>query len=87
MLRQPAGVTYDEVAVTWHVQQNDTPLVSSLGHLMDHFALSVKDLNAWTRKLQSENVKFLRKEYKLGDLRAVMIEGPSKEAIELVEIR
>jgi catechol 2,3-dioxygenase-like lactoylglutathione lyase family enzyme len=87
MLRQPAGVTYDDVAVTWHVQQNETPLVGSRGHLMDHFALSVKDLDAWMKKLRSENVKFLSKPYKLGAMRAVMIEGPSKEAIELVEIQ
>ena len=38
-------------------------------------------------KLQSEKVKFLRKTYKLGDTRAVMIEGPSREAIELVEVK
>jgi hypothetical protein len=31
-------------------------------------------------------VRFLTKTYKLGSLRAVMIEGPSREAIELVEL-
>jgi hypothetical protein len=31
-------------------------------------------------------VTFLEAEYKLGETRAVMIEGPSREAIELVEI-
>jgi hypothetical protein len=38
---------------------------ASRGHVMDHVALSVADLNA----------------------RSVMIEGPSREAIELVEIK
>ena len=30
---------------------------------------------------------FLEQPYRLGDARAVMIEGPSREAIELVEVR
>ena len=37
-------------------------------------------------KLQKEGVKFLGKPYKLGESRAVLIQGPSREAIELVEI-
>jgi hypothetical protein len=85
MLRQPAGVTFDDVAVTWHVQQNETPLAPTRGHLIDHFALTVANLDAWTAKLHREGVKFLTKPYKLGTLRAVMIEGPGLEAIELVE--
>lgn len=87
MFRQPAGVTFDDVALTWHVQQNDTPLVGSRGHLADHIALSVSDLDAWIAKLRREHVKFLTKPYELGKLRAVMIEGPSREALELVEVR
>ncbi len=85
MLRQPAGVTFDDVAVTWHVQQNETPLTPSRGRWLDHYALSVANLDAWITKLRRERVRFLTKPYKLGSLRAVMIEGPSREAIELVE--
>lgn len=87
MLRQPGGVTFDDVALMWHVQQDDTPLVGSRGHLADHIGLSVSDLDAWIAKLQREHVTFLTKPYKLGNLRAVMIEGPSREALELVEVR
>jgi catechol 2,3-dioxygenase-like lactoylglutathione lyase family enzyme len=87
MLRQPASVTFSDVAVTWHVQQNEIPLAPSRGHVMDHFALSVADLDAWIAKLHHEGVKFLTKPYHLGDTRAVMIEGPSREAIELVEVK
>jgi hypothetical protein len=87
MFRQPAGVSFDDVALTWHVQQDDTPLVGSRGHLADHIGLSVSDLDAWIAKLQREHVAFLTKPYKLGKLRAVMIEGPSREALELVEVR
>ena len=65
----------------------DTPAVSSRGHLMDHFALSVADLDAWIAKLRAEKVIFLEQPYTVGGLRAVMIEGPSREAIELVEVK
>ena len=41
--------------------------------------------DAWIAKLRGEGVTFLEGEHKLGDTRAVMIEGPSREAIELVE--
>jgi len=87
MLRQPAGVTFDDVALTWHVQQDERPLTPTRGHLYDHIGLSVHDLDAWIAKLRAEHVTFLTKIYKLGDARAVMIEGPSREALELVEIK
>jgi hypothetical protein len=32
-------------------------------------------------------VTFLEQPYKVGDYRAVMIEGPSREAIEIIEIK
>jgi len=69
------------------VQQDERPLVGSRGHLYDHIALSVNNLDAWVAKLRSEGVKILEQPYKLGDMRAVMIEGPSLEALELVEIK
>ena len=47
----------------------------------------VADLDAWIEKLRDENVTFLEQEYKLGDTRAIMIEGPSREALELVETK
>ena len=68
------------------MRQTDQPMVSSRGHLYDHFALSVADLDAWITKLRGEGVTFLEQPYKLGTSRAVMIEGPSREAIELVEV-
>ena len=65
----------------------DRPLAGTRGHLVDHFALGVTDLDAWITKLRGEGVTFLRQTYKLGNTRAVMIEGPSREAIELVEAK
>jgi 4-hydroxyphenylpyruvate dioxygenase-like putative hemolysin len=71
---------------TWYMRQGDEPLVGTRGQLYDHVALSVGDLDAWVAKLRGEGVTFLQQPYALGDTRAVMIEGPSREAIELVEI-
>src|ERR1051326_2077659 len=88
MFRDPrAGVTFGDVVLTWYANQSDTPLVPSRGQLQDHSAFEVADLDAWVSKLRDEGVRFLEQEYQLGDTRAVMIEGPSREALELVEAR
>ena len=88
MFRTPrAGVEFGDVALIWYANQGDQPLVSSLGQLQDHIALSVTDLDAWVEKLGSEGVTFLEEPHQLGDTRAAMIEGPSCEALELVEVR
>jgi len=88
MFRSPrAGVEFGDVSMMWYANQGDRPLVSSRGQLQDHIGLSVTNLDAWADKLESEGVKFLEPIYPLGDSRALMIEGPSREAIELVEVR
>ena len=88
MFRTPAaGVTFGDVSMNWYMRQTDKPLVSTRGHLIDHVGLSVGNLDAWIVKLRSEGVTFLEQTYRLGDTRAVMIEGPSREAIELVEVK
>jgi hypothetical protein len=82
------GVNFSDVFLRWYMNQEEAPLAPMRGGVVDHFALSVADLDAWIAKLRSENVTFLEaRPYKFGDTRAVMIEGPSKEAIELVEIK
>ncbi len=86
MFRAPrGGVTFGDVDLIWYPNQGDDSLASSLGQFQDHLALSVADLDAWVLKLQVEGVTFLSDVYALGDIRAVMIEGPSKEGLELVE--
>ena len=89
MFRTPtAAVLFGDVALTWYSNQGETPLAPTRGQLYDHIGLSVGDLDAWIAKLRAENVKFLSDgPYKRGDTRAAMIEGPSREAIELVEAR
>jgi catechol 2,3-dioxygenase-like lactoylglutathione lyase family enzyme len=86
MYRSPsAAVVFGDVAFPCYMKQGDTPLVSSRGHLYDHIALSVTDFDSRIAKLRRDGVRILEAPYKLGDTRAVMIEGPSREAIELVE--
>ena len=88
MFRTPrAGVEFGDVVLTWYMNQGDKPLAGSRGQLQDHIGLGVGDLDAWVRKLRDEGVTFLDQPYRLGDTRAVMIEGPSREAIELVEVK
>jgi catechol 2,3-dioxygenase-like lactoylglutathione lyase family enzyme len=87
MFRNPrAAVEFGDVGLFWYARQGDQPLASPRGQLYDHIALSVTDFDAWIEKLRSEGVTFLEAPYKLGATRAVMIEGPSREALELVEI-
>ena len=88
MLRTPSsGVIFGDVAFPWYMRQGDAPLAPSRGQLYDHIGLSVTDLDTWVAKLRGERVRFLEEPYRLGDTRAVMIEGPSREALELVEVR
>jgi hypothetical protein len=67
------------------MNQENRPLAPTRGQLMDHIALSVTNLDAWVAKLSGEGVKILERPYKLRESRAALIEGPSREAIELVE--
>ena len=81
------GTPADNVTMQWYVRQDDKPLAPTRGQMMDHVGLRVTDLDAWIAKLKAENVKFLQQMYQVGDYRAVMIEGPSREAIELIEVK
>jgi catechol 2,3-dioxygenase-like lactoylglutathione lyase family enzyme len=88
MYRIPSGgVAFDDLWLPWYMRQGEMPLAPTRGQLYDHIALGVSDLDAWIDKLKREQVAFLQEEYALGDTRAVMIDGPSHEAIELLEIR
>lgn len=82
-----AGVSFSGVAMNSYPNQGRRPLETTRGHLMDHVGLSVTDLDAWVAKLKGEGVTFLEQPHKLGETRAAMIEGPSREAIELVEVK
>ena len=89
MYRTPSltSMAFSDVSLYAYMNQSATPLAPTRGHLMDHFALSVASLDSWIAKLRAENVTFLEPPYRVGEYRAVMIEGPSREAIELIEIK
>ena len=85
--RVPAAqsVYFDDLQFRWYMNQESRPLAPTRGQLMDHLAISVTTLDQWVAKLKAEGVKFLEPPYRFGETRAVLIEGPSREAIELVE--
>ena len=84
--RSPTGgVRFDDVALNWYMNQGDRPLSPTTGRLMDHVTLSVRGLDSWVEKLKREQVIFLKQPYRIGSTRGVLIEGPSREAIELIE--
>jgi len=89
MYRTPSitSMAFGDVSLYAYMNQAEKPLAPTRGHLMDHYGLSVANLGAWIAKLRGENVTFLEQPYTLGESRAVMIEGPSHEAIELIEVR
>jgi catechol 2,3-dioxygenase-like lactoylglutathione lyase family enzyme len=88
MYRTPrAGVMFGDVVLTWYANQGEEPLASSRGQLQDHIGLGVADLDAWIDKLRNAGIAIEEGPYPLGDTRAIMIAGPSREALELVEVR
>lgn len=89
MYRTPAVQTtvFGDVSLYFYMNQGSRPAGSTRGHLIDHYAVSVADLDAWLAKLKAENVTILEPPHTIGGLRAVMIEGPSREAIEIIEVK
>lgn len=87
MFRTPAVQTtiFGDVNLYFYMNQGGTPFGPTRGQLMDHFAVGVADLDAWFAKLKNERVTILEPPHTIGDTRAFMIEGPSREAIELIE--
>lgn len=82
-----ASTAFGDVTFSWYMNQSGRPAASTRGHVVDHVALSVSDVDAWAGELRSAGVAFLGPPYTVGSYRAVMIEGPSREAIELVEVK
>ena len=83
-LETASQCTLVRYSLNWFVSQSDTPLAPTRGQLVDHIAISVPTLDPWIAKLKADNVTFLRQPYRFGDSRAIMIEGPSRESIEII---
>jgi hypothetical protein len=79
-------MAFSDVSLFTYMNQSDAPLAPTRGHLIDHYALRVSDLDAWITKLRRENIAFLEQLHQVGPYRAIMIEGPSREAVEILEI-
>ena len=86
-VRDPSGaVFFDDISISIRPWPGGG-LVSTRGHVVDHWALSVADLDGTVTRLKSEGIKFLEEIHPWGNMRAAMIEGPDRVAIELVEVK
>ena len=85
-VRMPGGVTIDEVSISMQPWPGGG-LVSTRGHVYDHWAISTANLDVTVTRLKSEGVKFLEEIHPWGSMRAAMIEGPDRIAIEIVEVK
>ena len=63
--RRLQTTVFGDVALFFYMNQGRTPAAPTRGHLMDHFAVSVADLDAWIAKLKAEKVTFLEELYVL----------------------
>jgi catechol 2,3-dioxygenase-like lactoylglutathione lyase family enzyme len=87
MVRNPAGAVLVSDMASILIRPRHGPYVSPRGQIVDHFALSVPDLDATIARLKREGVKVTEEIHGWGMMRAAMIEGPDLLAIELVEVR
>lgn len=85
-VRMPGGVTIDDVSISMQPWPGGG-LASTRGRLYDHWAVSTANLDVTVARLKREGVKFLEEVHPWGSLRAAMIEGPDRIAIELVEVK
>jgi hypothetical protein len=86
-VREPSGsVLFDDINILIRPWPGGG-LVSPRGHIVDHWALSVSELDSTVARLKSEGVKFLEEIQPWGNMRAAMIEGPDRVAIEIVEVK
>jgi len=86
-VREPSGsVLFDDINILIRPWPGGG-LVSPRGHIVDHWALSVSDLESTVARLKSEGIKFLEEIHTWGNTRAAMIEGPDRVAIEIVEVK
>ena len=87
MVRNPAGAVLVSDMASILIRPRHGPYVSPRGQIVDHFALSVPDLDATIARLRGEGVKVTEDIHRWGTMRAAMIEGPDLAAIELVEVK
>jgi hypothetical protein len=88
MYRTPSvAIAFGDVSMGGYMNPGNRPLVSTRGHIADHVGLGVANFDGWFAKLRGENVKILEPPHRVGEARTFVIEGPSKEAIEILEVK
>jgi hypothetical protein len=86
-VREPSGgVLLDDIQILIRPWPGGG-LASTRGKIVDHWAVSTANLDATMTRLKSEGVKVLEEIKPWGTLRAAMIEGPDRIAIEVVEVK
>jgi catechol 2,3-dioxygenase-like lactoylglutathione lyase family enzyme len=86
-VREPrGGATIDDISISI-VPWPGGGLASTRGRLYDHWAVSTANLDTTMARLKREGVKVLEDIHPWGSMRAAMIEGPDRIAIEIVETK
>jgi hypothetical protein len=86
-VREPRGnVFFGDISISM-VPWPGGGLPSTRGYVVDHFAISVPDLDARVARMKAAGVKVLEDVHPWGNMRAAMVEGPDRVAIELVEAK
>jgi hypothetical protein len=84
-VREPrGGAQIDDISISI-VPWPGGGLASTRGRLYDHWAVSTANLDTTMTRLKREGVKVLEDIHPWGTMRAAMIEGPDRIAIEIVE--
>jgi hypothetical protein len=86
-VREPrGGAQIDDISISI-VPWPGGGLASTRGRIYDHWAVSTANLDATVARLKKEGVKFLEEIHPWGSMRAAMVEGPDRIAIEIVEAK
>jgi hypothetical protein len=83
-------VRFDDIGLIIYPRQRPGPLVSPAGHVVDHLAFAVSDLDQTLSRLAASGVTVPGRPHPFGRTgsdrtRSVEIEGPDAMSIELVE--
>ena len=87
-MREPrGGVQFDDISISMSPVAGRRTCDDTRGTLYDHWAVSTTNLDTTMARLKGEGVKFLEEIHPWGSMRAAMIEGPDRIAIEIVEVK
>jgi len=90
VIRSPAAtVRFGDISLIIYPRQRPGPLVESRGHVVDHIAMSIADLDDALARLKKAGVRVIEQPHRFGRStnRVAMIEGPDSIAIELLELK